>query len=440
MGLKENLIKRILREEFNELDWIKDVVTAKLSKNENWILINDVDRESISEGHEIQKYLFDLGYSWGTGDLKNHLKDFCIYTIYHFGNVKDDDHLYYGDGCRDAEVRISDKDIKSGEHMIYYWSDLKPKTIKEETDFDWVNEPRNNPLDGLRLTTPMGRLGDGLTIKDDGGTYVTVISSNGSSEYHRGTVKNFIKMGIWLPKKDINESNDFDWVTTTDDFKNEDPKVGDVIKVVYIGPRGYSASNYFLGILGIYKKRFISGVYGDYISGKVIELTKDRGYVIKEMNTGDEIYIPSPNKVNEWRGKVSTIRRKKLDFEFYHIIEPNSQIKESNDFDWAKDIQTNQDIAQDIVDKTDIWMGDNDLRVNLPFMTYGEGYSAKQLFKTFSLLRDKSPTFMFLEYLLYKYGVGRTITDYNINLNVSDIWFRYKNLITEKIVNFMDQH
>jgi hypothetical protein len=79
MGLKENLIKRILREEFNELDWIKDVVTAKLSKNENWILINDVDRESISEGHEIQKYLFDLGYSWGTGDLKNHLKDFCIY-------------------------------------------------------------------------------------------------------------------------------------------------------------------------------------------------------------------------------------------------------------------------------------------------------------------------------------------------------------------------
>jgi hypothetical protein len=96
--------------------------------------------------------------------------------------------------------------------MIYYWSDLKPKTIKEETDFDWVNEPRNNPLDGLRLTTPMGRLGDGLTIKDDGGTYVTVISSNGSSEYHRGTVKNFIKMGIWLPKKDINESNDFDWV------------------------------------------------------------------------------------------------------------------------------------------------------------------------------------------------------------------------------------
>jgi hypothetical protein len=47
----KSTIKKLLREEFNELDWIKDVVTAKLAKNENWILVNDIDRESISEGH-----------------------------------------------------------------------------------------------------------------------------------------------------------------------------------------------------------------------------------------------------------------------------------------------------------------------------------------------------------------------------------------------------
>ena len=208
----KNLINKILKEEFGDLGWVETAFNSKLAKNENWILVNDVDRESISEGHEIQKYLFDLGYSWGTGDLKNHLKDFCIYTIYHFGNEKDDDHLYYQDGCRDAEVRISNRDIKSGKHMIYYWSDLKPKTIKEEKDFKWIDEPRNNPLDGLRLTTPMSRGGSGLTIKDDGGTHVTVNSSNGSSQYHRGTVKNFIRMGIWLPIDSMNESKDFDWV------------------------------------------------------------------------------------------------------------------------------------------------------------------------------------------------------------------------------------
>jgi len=214
----KNLIKRVLKEEFNELDWIQNTVTAKLAKNENWILVNDIDRESISEGHEIQKYLFDLGYDWGAGDFQS-LKDFCIYTIYHYGNIKDGNQIYYQDGCRGAEVRISDKDIKGGRHMIYYWSDLKPKTIKEENDLEWLTKPRNNPLDGLRLTTPMGRGGSyrlssfksGLTIKDDGGTHVTVTSSNGSSEYHRGTVENFIKMGIWLPIESMNESQDFDW-------------------------------------------------------------------------------------------------------------------------------------------------------------------------------------------------------------------------------------
>ncbi len=215
----KSTIKKILKEELDDLDWIQDTVTAKLAKNEDWILVNDIDRESITEGHEIQKYLFDLGYSWVTGSLKNSLKDFCIYTMYHYGNVRDDDHIYYSDGCRGAEVRISDKDIKGGRHMIYYWSDLKPKTIKEENDLEWLTKPRNNPLDGLRLTTPMGRGGSyrlssfksGLTIKDDGGTHVTVTSSNGSSEYDRGTVENFIKMGIWLPIDSMNESEGFDW-------------------------------------------------------------------------------------------------------------------------------------------------------------------------------------------------------------------------------------
>lgn len=139
-------IKRGLKEE-DELEWIKNLVNTKLTKDENWILVNDVDRESIAEGHEIQKYLFDLGYGWGTGDLKNSLKDFCVYTIYHFGNVKKGDQIYYGDGCRSAEVRVSNKDIKSGEYMVYYWSDLKPKTIKESDELDWIRNTTPNKWD-----------------------------------------------------------------------------------------------------------------------------------------------------------------------------------------------------------------------------------------------------------------------------------------------------
>ena len=212
----KNLIRKILKEESNDINWIKDTVTTKLSGDEDWILVNDVDPKSLEVSHQIQQYLFDLGYSWNTDDSKP-LKNLYIHSIYHFGQLQgyNKGQIYYADGYNNHQIRTSRRDIASGKYMVYYWSDLKPTTIKEENEFDWINEPRNNPLDGLRLTTPMGRLGDGLTIKDDGGTYVTVISSNGSSEYHRGTVKNFIKMGIWLPKESINESDELDWIKDT---------------------------------------------------------------------------------------------------------------------------------------------------------------------------------------------------------------------------------
>ena len=77
--------------------------------------------------------------------------DFCIYTIYHFGTDKDVDQIYYQDGCRDAEVRISDRDIKKGKHMIYYWSDLKPKTIKEENELNWIKDVEPKLTKGLIL-------------------------------------------------------------------------------------------------------------------------------------------------------------------------------------------------------------------------------------------------------------------------------------------------
>ncbi len=111
--------------------------------------------------------------------------------------------------------------------------------------------------------------------------------------------------------------------------------------------------------------------------------------------------------------------------------------EEIGDFDWAKDVLTNEDIAQDIVNKTRFWMEGGNLRVDLPFMSYYEGYSAKQLFKSSSLLKSESPTIMFLEYMKNGYGFERSdyLGGYNIDLNVSDIWFRYKNLITKKVLD-----
>lgn len=146
LGVQFKLIDYPINES-DDLDWIKNLVNTKLAKDENWILVNDIDRKSITEGHEIQKYLFDLGYGWGIVDSKNSLKNFCVYTIYHFGNVKKGDQIYYGDGCRSAEVRVSNKDIKSGKYMLYYWSDLKPKTINESDELDWIRNTTLNKWD-----------------------------------------------------------------------------------------------------------------------------------------------------------------------------------------------------------------------------------------------------------------------------------------------------
>lgn len=111
--------------------------------------------------------------------------------------------------------------------------------------------------------------------------------------------------------------------------------------------------------------------------------------------------------------------------------------EEMDDFDWARDVRTNQDIALDIVDKTKFFVLDGSLRVDPPFMSYYEGYPAKQLFKSSSLLKSKSPTIMFLNYVLKNYGFERTdyMAKYGINPNVGDIWFRYKNLITQKVLD-----
>ena len=108
-----------------------------------------------------------------------------------------------------------------------------------------------------------------------------------------------------------------------------------------------------------------------------------------------------------------------------------------DDFDWARDVSTNQDIALEIVNKTKFFVLDGTLRVDLPFMSYYEGYPAKQLFNSSSLLKGKSPTIMFLNYVLENYGFERTdyMAKYGINPNVGDIWFRYKNLITQKVLD-----
>ena len=116
-------IKKIIREEIDDsLKWIQDVLAVRLSEYENWILVNDIDPRSKKEGREIQNYLFNLGYVWPVSGKE--LKDFCIYGIYHYAN--NSKTIYYHDGCREPEIRMTNEDIESGKWNVYYWSQVNP--------------------------------------------------------------------------------------------------------------------------------------------------------------------------------------------------------------------------------------------------------------------------------------------------------------------------
>lgn len=139
-------------------------------------------------------------------------------------------------------------------------------------------------------------------------------------------------------KKIIKEEiDDFDWAKDTDVFRNEKVSLGDNVTVVYNGPK--NTTNFFLATLGKYKRPFKLNAFGPNISGEVIEIGS-KGYVLREVNTGYEIYIPSPEHIEKLREKakkrVQNLGIPKTDFKFnfelYHIVEPNDKpsVNENN--------------------------------------------------------------------------------------------------------------
>jgi hypothetical protein len=126
-------LKRIIREELeNPLAWINDIKPA-LNKDQNWIVVNDVNPNSIEESIKIQKYLFNLGYKWFSSELIND----TIYSIHHFPNKGlRGDLTYYNN--KENERNLVDKEIERNNN-VYYWSQIKPK-LNESDELDWMDD------------------------------------------------------------------------------------------------------------------------------------------------------------------------------------------------------------------------------------------------------------------------------------------------------------
>lgn len=127
-------LKRIIREELeNPLAWINDIKPA-LNEDQEWIVVNDVNPNSIEEGIKIQKYLFNLGYKWFSSEL---IKD-TIYSIHHFPSKGlRGDLTYYNN--KENERELADKEIERNNN-VYYWSQIKADEINESDELQWIKD------------------------------------------------------------------------------------------------------------------------------------------------------------------------------------------------------------------------------------------------------------------------------------------------------------
>jgi len=200
-------LKRIIKEEMNDsLGWINDIKPA-LNQDQEWIVVNDVNPSDIEEGIKIQKYLFNLGYKWFSSEL---IKD-TIYSIHHFPSKSlRGDLTYYNN--KENERNLADRDIERNNN-VYYWSQIKPKLNESDEDdpLQWIKEPRENDLDGLKLGYHPSHNDDPMVVIDNGGDEVIIrTSKNGDHTYDRRTVKAFIERGAW---DIITESDDpLQWI------------------------------------------------------------------------------------------------------------------------------------------------------------------------------------------------------------------------------------
>ena len=120
-------IRRIIKEEVDDsMDWIGSIKHA-LNMDEEWVLINDIDPNSIEEAIKIQEYLFQLGYKWS--NRRNVIND-TMYVIYHFPIRGLQGDLTYWSN-KEKERNIANRDLESRHtkvrgNSVYYWSQIKP--------------------------------------------------------------------------------------------------------------------------------------------------------------------------------------------------------------------------------------------------------------------------------------------------------------------------
>ena len=107
----KKIIKKILREEIGDFDWVDDIEPYILP--DKWIIHND---KGDGDRIKLETWLEEKGFSWGHG---NTIKDMLPYkTIYYFNQTN---NMF--DGYQSWNNILDDK-LGYG-YKLYKWSDLE---------------------------------------------------------------------------------------------------------------------------------------------------------------------------------------------------------------------------------------------------------------------------------------------------------------------------
>ena len=105
-------------------------------------------------------------------------------------------------------------------------------------------------------------------------------------------------------------------------------------------------------------------------------------------------------------------------------------LNESSELEWIKDVKTNQDIAQEIADESEIKKDDFNLNGTpiIPSRLYTPFTPFSSLHLSLSSYTSSSSSFhLFTEYCKEQYGLSKG--------DIDDVWERYKDIIKDEVNN-----
>lgn len=137
-------IKNIIKEELDDMQWIKDTEPLSIS-DKNWIIHNDVNN-SEEEERRLQEWIYSQGYVWSNEfNIEDMLDGDCDYYI----NVNE----VYFDAYRGWNDELDNMITHDG-YELFNWSSIRKQLNINESeeevddfndDFDWIRKININP-------------------------------------------------------------------------------------------------------------------------------------------------------------------------------------------------------------------------------------------------------------------------------------------------------